>query len=73
MEIFLINWVADCFLRHALCAISVFFMHGKFLLEVVGSLSLWKYSGRIILQILSLGMHGVQCLFSFVMENFLLE
>ena len=60
----------DCFVRHAWFALSVFFCDGKFLLEAVGILSLFNYSWTIGLQIISFGKHGLQCLFSFMMEFF---
>ena len=40
VEIFFINWIADCFPRYAWCAQSVFFRDVKFLVGLVGLLSL---------------------------------
>ena len=69
VQLFLINWSADCFARHAWCSLSVLFRDGKFLLEAVGILSLCNYSSSIGLHIVFLGTHRVLPLFYFVMEN----
>jgi len=53
VEIFLNNLIAVFFLRHAECAMSVFFLDGNFFLVAVGMLSLWKYSWSIELQNIS--------------------
>ena len=45
------------------------FGDGKILLEAVGILSLSNYSWTLGLQIVSLVMYGMHCLFSLVMEN----
>ena len=59
--IILENLTGDCFVTHAWCPLCVFF--GNFLLEAGGILRLW------ILDIVLLRMHGVRCVFSFVLEN----
>ena len=47
--------------EHAWFGVSVSFRDGKFLLEVVGILSLSKYSWAFGLQIVSLGTYGMHC------------
>ena len=54
---------------HGVAATVCFLSWCKILLETVGILSLCKYCWSIGLQIVFLGTHGLQCLFSFMMEN----
>ena len=44
VQIFYINWIADCFRGHAWGALSALFRDGKFLLEADGIFRLCKYS-----------------------------
>ena len=64
VEILLIKWIADWFCMHTWCALSIFFHDGKFLLEAVAILSLWKYCLSIGLQVDFLDMHGLHSLCS---------
>ena len=54
---------------HQWCALSVFFCDGKFLFEEVGFGACAIIFLKIRLEIVLLHMHGVHCLFSYVMEN----
>ena len=55
MQIFLINWIADCYLGHAWIADRI--------------LSVCKYSLSIGLHMIYLDTRGEHCMFYFVMEN----
>ena len=59
MQFFLFNWSADCFARLALCSPSVLCHDEKFLLDIVGLLSLCICSSSIGLDIVLLGVHSV--------------
>ena len=68
VEIFFLNWIADCFVSHAWWALSALFCKWKILFEAAGILSIFEDRSSIGLQIYLSSMHGVLCLFYFVIN-----
>ena len=71
VQIFLINWIADCFHMHTWFALSVFFCNRKIFAR--HSLNLELVQIFLINWIVLLGIHDLHCLFSFIKESFLLR